>query len=298
MSLPQVLEVIPRQRAWNTKLNMAPLARLIAATRAFGRITPAALFSLVVLAMTILTPRLALAETPKSIEMRLLVISADGTEPVFAGIKSVLDQVGVPYDVIIAKNSSFSAASLSDGLGAGRYQGIILTTGNLGYQTAAGTFESAFSLAQWQALWDYQASFKVRQVTLYTYPGGAPDNYGLNLYAGVDTSTTPVQAQLTDAGKAVFGYLNPANPVTIKNAWTYLAMPNSTTNPVPLLKTSEGYAIASIYNYSNGRSNLAITADGNQNTIHSLAIGYGVINWVSKGMFLGSRKVYLNAQPD
>lgn len=292
-----VLETVPLSQAWCAKLNTAWIAWRMPTARVFRRFTPAALFALAVFAMTILPPQ-AYAETPKSIEMKLLVISADGTEPVFAAIKSVLNQVGVPYDAMIARNTPFNALSLSDGQGAGRYQGIILTTGNLGYETVGGSFESAFTLSQWQALWDYETSFRVRQVTLYTYPGGEPDNYGLNLYAGIDTTASPVQAQMTDAGKVVFNYLNPANPVTIRNAWTYLAMPNTSTNPVPLLKTSEGYAIVSINNYANGRSNLTITADGNPNLIHSLALGYGVINWVSKGMFLGSRKVYLNAQPD
>ena len=40
----------------------------------------------------------ARAEVPVSIDMKLLLISADGTEPVFAGFKSTLDQLGVPAD--------------------------------------------------------------------------------------------------------------------------------------------------------------------------------------------------------
>lgn len=250
------------------------------------------------LALAMLLPDRASAETPKSIAMKLLVISADGTEPVLAGMKSTLDQIGVPYDVLIAKTTPFSAATLSDGAGAGRYQGIILTTGNLGYDTSSGDYVSAFSADQWQALWNYEAAFKVRQVTLYTYPAGAPDNYGLNIYSGVDTTSSPVYASVTTAGKSVFNYLNAANPIKITNAWTYLATPASSTNPVPLLKTVDGFAIASIFNYTDGRANLTITADGNPYLVHTMALGYGIVNWVSKGVFLGARKVYMNAQPD
>ena len=68
----------------------------------------------------------AAAETPRSIDMKLLVVSADGTEPVFAGIKSILNQVGVPYDTLIASQTPLTAQTLSDGLGAGRYQGVLL----------------------------------------------------------------------------------------------------------------------------------------------------------------------------
>ena len=264
-----------------------PLASVVAAWAA-----------ILALMFTLLSPQQANAETPKSIDLKLLVISADGTEPVLGGMRAVLDQIGVPYDVLIATTMPFDAASLSDGAGAGRYQGIILTSGNLGYQTSNGDYVSALSAAQWQALWDYEAAFKVRQATLYTYPGGLPDNYGLNLHSGVDTTASPVQAKLTQAGKGVFSYLNPATTIKVTNAWTYLATPASSTNPVSLLQTQEGFAIASIYNYPNGRSNLTITADGNQNLIHSLALGYGIVNWVTKGVFMGERRVYLNAQPD
>ena len=95
-------------------------------------------------------------EAPRSIGMKFLVISADGTEPVFGAIKAVLDQVGAPYDVVIAKDGGFSARTLSDGNGAGNY-------------------ESAFTPEQWQALWNYEAAYKVRQATLYTFPGGFPE---------------------------------------------------------------------------------------------------------------------------
>ena len=243
-------------------------------------------------------PMSAKAETPTSIDMKLLVISAEGTEPVFAGITSILKQIGVPYDTLIAKQTPLTPQTLSDGLGAGRYQGILLTTGNLAYEASPGVYESALTAAQWQMLWQYQADFRVRQVTLYTYPGGAPDNYGLNVIGAADTSSTPIQASLTATGKQLFSYLNTASPIAIKNAWTYLAMPVSATNPVPLLTTANGYAIASIYTYPDGRQNLTITTDGNPELIHTLLLGYGVVNWVSKGFFLGERKVYLNAQPD
>ncbi|MGZ5001073.1 MAG: Agd3-related carbohydrate deacetylase [Methylomonas sp.] len=250
-----------------------------------------------VLALAMLMPVPASAETPKSINMKLLLIAADGNEPVLSGMKATLDQIGVPYDVLIAATTPFDAQTLSDGAGAGRYQGIILTTGNLGYNSG-GNFVSAFSAPQWQALWDYEAAFKVRQATLYTYPSGAPDNYGLNLYSGVDTTSSPLSVNVTEAGKTVFSYLNAANPITITNAWAYLAKPMTSTNPVPLLQTTDGFAIASIYSYTDGRSNLTITADGNPYLVHSMALGYGIVNWVTKGVFLGARKVYMNPQPD
>ena len=240
----------------------------------------------------------AAAETPRSINMKLLVVSADGNEPVFAGIKSILNQIGIPYDTLVASKTPLTAQTLSDGLGAGRYQGVLLTTGNLAYEASPNNWQSAFTQAQWQMLWKYEADFRVRQATLYTYPAGAPDNYGLTPISAADTSYTPLKASLTTAGQQLFGYLNPASPVSITGAWTYLVKPVSSGNPVSLLNTADGYSLASIYTYPDGRQNLAITTDGNPELTHTLLLGYGVVNWVSKGFFLGERKVYLNAQPD
>lgn len=248
--------------------------------------------------ITVLSLAPAAAETPKSIDMKMLVISADGNEPVFAGIKSILDQIGIPYDTLIASQTPLTAQTLSDGLGAGRYQGIFLTTGNLAYEASPNNWQSALTQAQWQMLWQYETDFRVRQATLYTYPAGAPDNYGLTPINAVDTNYTPVKGSLTAAGQQLFGYLNPATPVSINGAWTYLVKPISSGNPVSLLDTADGYSLASIYTYPDGRQNLAITTDGNPELTHTLLLGYGVINWVSKGFFLGERKVYMNPQPD
>ena len=85
--------------------------------------------------------------------MKVLVVSADGTELVFAGIKSILNQVGVPYDTLIASQTPLTAQTLSDGFRAGRYQGVLLATGNLGYEASPNNWQSAFTQAQWQMLW-------------------------------------------------------------------------------------------------------------------------------------------------
>ena len=37
----------------------------------------------------------------KSVDMKLLVLSADGTEPSFAAIKFFLDHIGIPYDAVV-----------------------------------------------------------------------------------------------------------------------------------------------------------------------------------------------------
>lgn len=235
------------------------------------------------------------AATTKTIDMKVLVIAADGKETDFPAITAFLDQIGIPYNTLIGTQTQLTWDMLSNGVDHGYYQGIILATGNLGYlNPATNQWESAFDGNEWFALWNYEALFGVRQVTSYTYPGGWPDSYGLSY---VNVTTAQVNATLTTAGRQIYPYLKPTLTIPIKNSWTYLG---TVVNPAvtTALVTSGNYAIASITNYPDGRQNLAVTTGNNPYLLHSLLLSYGTINWVTKGLFLGERHVYMAAQVD
>jgi hypothetical protein len=229
------------------------------------------------------------------VEMRLLVITADGNEAVLGAIKSTLDHLGTPYDIHVAgQPGELTPAMLSDAACHGLYQGVILTTGELGYLNSEGHWGSALGAAEWETLRDYQKNFKVRQVAWYTYPNW---EYGYNSGYPVDTSLSPVTASFTAAGAEVFPYLNTATPLVIRNAYTYLAAPLP-EGATPLLIDADGHALAVVRTTWDGRENLSTTFDGNEHLLHSIKIGYGMINWVTRGMFLGERRVYMSPQVD
>jgi len=233
------------------------------------------------------------------IDLQVLVISADGNETDFPAIEAFLGQLGVPFNTLIATQTPLTSGMLWDGAFHGYYSGIILATGNLTYfNSATQQWQSAFNDAQWQTLWQYEALFGIRQVTSYTDPVGYPDTYGLQLVTNQDTTTAPLQASLTAAGQSIYSYLNPTSPVTFRNAWVYLATIQDTANTTPLLQTANGYTIASIHSYPDGRQNLAVTAANNPYLTHSMLLSYGVINWLTKGLFLGERHVQLDTTVD
>jgi hypothetical protein len=240
------------------------------------------------------------APAKKSVKMRILVVSADGNETDLPAIQAFLQQLGVPFTTLIATQTNLTPAFLANG-SAGNYQGVILATGNLTYNAAGPgqpeNWISAFTAEEWQTLWNYEAAFNVRQVTSFTFPFGLPDDYGLNLATFQDTLQTPLDAGLTDAGKAVFPYLNASSPVTFKGAWVYLATKRD-ASVTPLLTTASGYVIASTKTYPDGRENLAVTAANNPFLLHSQLLSYGLINWVTRGVFLGERHVNVGVQID
>ncbi len=251
------------------------------------------------------------AENVDPIELKVLVLSADGTEAGLPAIRQALDYLGTPYQVFKAAPvpadpainrfaDPNSGVTLAEGDLAttihAYYQAVIVTTGELGYSGANG-YQSALTPAEWNYLWAFEAKFGIRQLSWYTYP--TPD-YGFNYPTGVvDTTTTPLSVPFSAAGKAVFSsYLNTATPVTIKNAYTYLATPLADGNTTPLLSDTNGNALAAVRTYSDGRQGLALTFDSNPYLLHNLVLSYGLVNWVTRGLFLGERHVYLSAQVD
>jgi len=255
----------------------------------------------------------AVVATPTSIAMKLLVISAEGTSPSYLATLSILDQIGVPYDKMVLKGSNPTALqmvadTLSDGVGNGKYQGIILETGDLAaFNAPTSNYPSAMTAAQWSMLRQYQSVYGVRSATMYTRPALTIDvnNAALDLTYGltsavevIATNAAPVTATFTPVGQQAFGYLNTANPISIKDGvYTYPSTPASAAT-VALLQTPEAKAMVSVYAAPEGWQNLALAADNNPELTHTLLLGYGVVNWVTRGIFLGERKIYLSAQPD
>ncbi len=234
-----------------------------------------------------------------TLDMKVLVVSADGNETDLPAITTFLSQVGVPYDTLVASQRDLTADMLSDSPTHGRYQGIVLTTGNLVYTPDGGaTWPSAFTTDEWNTLHAYQAAFGVRSVTSYTFPEAA---YGLSYTGYQNTLGAKLPAQVTTAGQTVFPYLNPSGSVPLSGAWVYLGTVIDPTVTTPLITTTVGgvsYPVASVTTYPSGYQNLAITAANNPNLIHSMAFSYGWINWVTKGQFLGSQSASLNVQID
>lgn len=243
------------------------------------------------------------------VKSRLLVISGNGTEqydfasnpdcspsPCKGAIQTYLDQLGVPYDTMVA--SQVDPSTLADTLGlnesTGNYGGIILASGNLAYFDSNNNYVSGFTADEWQTLWDYEAKFHVRQVTTDTAPDGAPDTYGLTY---VSEGSSPLIATLTAAGKQVFDYLNPDVQISNDGAWTYRATA-SDPSVTPLLTTADGYVIASTRTYADGRENLAVTWGNAPWLLHTKLLSYGIVDWVTHGIFLGSRHVTMDAEVD
>ena len=56
--------------------------------------------------------------------------------------------------------------------------------------------------------------------------------------------------------------------------------------------------LAAVTTYGDGREILAITFDSNAYSLQTLLFGYGLVNWVTRGLFIGERHVHMSPQVD
>ncbi|MEZ4629609.1 MAG: putative Ig domain-containing protein [Deinococcales bacterium] len=245
--------------------------------------------------------------------MKLLVISATNADSGLATIELMLKQVGVPYDVLLAVDPAekagatgkvLTSADLIAANGDGKYQGIILTDGSLGYDTGTG-YASAFSNAEWNLLWQYAREYQVRQVSLFTFPGTFPEDLGLRFDSvqnpGLGESVNAKLAPTPDnsLARSIFASLKPSIEIPVTLAYTYLAtIVASNADTKPLLVDAAGKVLAALSHTADGREVITLTMGQNVALEHSLLLSYDLINWVSQGVHLGERRMYLQLDVD
>jgi hypothetical protein len=238
----------------------------------------------------------AAATTTCGTDLKLLVVAANGAEPTLAAIRTTLDYLGTPYEVVVAATDpAITPAKLSAGCRS-YYQGTVLTSAELVYESAPGTYVSAFEPGEQATLDAFAAQTGTRQLVWYS--GWTGPARGINWPSGgVDTGATPLTASFTPAGASVFSHVNTANPLVIKHAWTYLSTP-ADANATPLLVDGAGHSLAVAAKFPDGRETLTLTFDSNPHLTHAQVLGYDLVNWVTRGVFLGERKVYMSPQID
>ena len=275
------------------------------------------LFVLVALAAIGVAVPVVLAATPshslpdQRLDAKVLLLSADGTEPGFAAWKYELTREGVPFDAVVsyagaAKTSTLTDARLADyGAQHAKYDAVILASGDLGHQVDNGngttSYLSALTDAEWAALAKFERTFGVRQLSDYTAPSPA---HGLVAAGGA--SQDGKTGTLTAAGKAAFPYLK--GPVPIPNddpdpasseAFGYAGTPVDPPTWQTLVSAPGGGAYLGIYTHpDDGREEMVMTVAANENQSHAQLLRHGMLNWVTRGVFLGFQRNYLELQVD
>jgi hypothetical protein len=257
----------------------------------------------------------------------LLVTTGDTTHDIgYAYIKPVLDEMGVPYDVLNADTQDLTAATLASANGVacaaatagcvGNYNGIILTDSDL---------TANFTPAEWDILHNYEKDFKVREAVLSGWPAtywdpnspfGVYLDYGL-VYSSSASNYTGQWTIPTTYTKQIFEYVNtgtPTNPNPLPiTDFAFAANPRNDTTAlrdgsiatvIPLLKTQNGEALVSIVQYKMPsqtvpvRETLISTITNADFLLHSKLLAYEFVNWATQGVFVGARFIHMATHLD
>ncbi|WP_232448160.1 hypothetical protein [Burkholderia ubonensis] len=245
------------------------------------------------------------------IDLKVLVLASQqaGNSPELQATQSILDRLGVPYSIYNYDTNNPTLPPLETGDHA-LYQGIIMPISDARYMNPFAGGALATTLAR------YQFKYNVRLASVYTWPGDT----GCMQYVGFrDTSSSPLGTMLTATGKTLFPYMNAGttatNPLTVQNAWTYFMSPASplpagTTTTTQIQATASNgstYSVASTCLFGNttplagdstSREIMAVSFDNNPYLMHSMTLSYGLVNWVTRGLFIGVRHVYMDPQVD
>ena len=223
-----------------------------------------------------------------TVDLKVLVVTSGKGEADYPAILQILDYVGTPYTVLDMATGGITPTLLSDGQCHGYYQAVIMASGGYIYQ-----------LSGMSTLTSYEQTFAVRQVNWYTYPGS---DFGFNAPSGSLSSNQTETGTYTADSASVFPYLNASTPLSINNASVYLAQPLSSppagTKVTPLITDPSGFALSLLYDFGDGRQYLTQTFDSNPYLVHDQVLAYGLLNWVTKGLFLGQYHVYASASVD
>jgi hypothetical protein len=246
--------------------------------------------------------------------MKILVLSATRNiqrEPALALIKETLIGHSIPYDEVALTSGGkrLSDAKLElecenrDGKACGKYYGVVLTSDMLAFQDSSGAWASALTPGQWQQLRDYESRFRVRRVAIAAFPreiyGVAPAGDPVT----ADNSLIMLPSAARFSSGLVKGVTLPLsgsfqNPARISDP--SIAEPIGVFgNAVAVIGgNAERPVAATVTRYPNGREQLNFYFAQSVYLSASRYTSALWVNWITRGIYQGERRIYLNLQID
>ena len=216
------------------------------------------------------------------VDLKILVVSPSATDGVFGAWKETLTKLGVPYDAYVSGQSApITDATLADYAGNhARYEGVILTSSLV-----------PLSAAERAALDKLETTFGVREISDNTNPDTA---HGATPISGV-TAPAGLTGTLTAAGIAAFPYLKGPVPIAV-GAFAASGTPGASFTS--FVNAPGGGSYLGVFVRPNGTEQLIDGIPGNTQQIHYQLLRYGLLNWVTRGVYLGYWRNYFEVQVD
>lgn len=218
---------------------------------------------------------------PRRIVQKLLLLTANESEPSFLHARDALNRIGIPYDAINVSQEPITDSLLTDRTSTCKYSGVIFSTSGLDGQLDA---TEAARLA------NFEITCSAREVVWYAWP-----SVELGLLPAETGGILTTDASVADP--TFFNRLTSTASIPYRYAWGYPATVVDPTKTTALVVDENGNVLLAKHT-DNGREILVSTVDHSPYLTHSLALEYDMLRWVTRGMFIGQKRTYLTPQID
>ena len=233
----------------------------------------------------------------EGVALRQLVLATSSDDVGLAAWKSILDRIGTPYDIVIAGPGAIDRNKLVRPTGVGRYNAVLLASAALYVPAGGGNFRSGLDPSSWAALWDYERAFGVRQVALSASPGTTPEDYCIRAGWEGGVGSQPEIATPTEAGATIFDRLRPNVPIPISDAYVYRTRLQPGCRAQPIL-TMGPDVVGALSTAPDGRERLGLTMTLPIGRTGADLMGYALLRWATKGVFLGEQRAWFAVDVD
>lgn len=255
------------------------------------------------LILVTLVTSMAVKAQSYSMDMKVLLLAPMDDEIEFGNLataKRVLRGFDIPFDVVAMLDKKGNPLNHGRSLnlvhpdGRGKYYAVILTNQMLSYKE-----HSTMTSAQWDELKDYEARYKARQVSLYSEP---------SMITGVEPVVEGNDRPNSVVLDSNFAQLDPSLStnfqIPIKDNWHYpVKIVASGINPIAYftqyIPGTMNRAVAGVtFSTTDGRDQLHLFYGQTPEAAGAYALGSAWVHWMTRGLYMGQRRVYLNVHID
>ncbi|KAG4029800.1 hypothetical protein MFRU_014g00990 [Monilinia fructicola] len=248
------------------------------------------------------SPKVAVvaADTVDTVSSKVLVIARDAVSAYSAW--SGLNDRGIPYQTLIVPSAGIALPALNNSETQGNF-GLIVVLSEVSYLYPDLGYQSALTADQWQTIYNYQASFRVRLVRLDSYPSatfgtqalGSCCNTGVEQLIHIsDNSAFPNAGLRTGATLSTKGiYHYPAQITNSTLAKEFLQLGASSDGQFTTTST------AGVINNIGGREQMVFYVPFSTDwAVTSVWLQHAWIDWGTRGLYTGYRRALLLTQID
>ncbi|KAH6984590.1 hypothetical protein BKA56DRAFT_481636 [Ilyonectria sp. MPI-CAGE-AT-0026] len=207
---------------------------------------------------------------------------------------------GIPYETLIVPKEGVTLPTLNSSSTHGNYGGVIVMD-SVSYEYDAG-WASAITDAQWTLIHEYQVEFNVRMVRINEYPG---TQFGTTVVSGGCCGDSVSQSiSFSDVSDFPTANIKAGAELSTTGLYHVPASISDTTTTKQVAKfgVATGFdseSVAAVINNFNGREQfvwfIGWAPDWSQT---SAFLQHSHVHWMTRGLFLGKRKVHLGCQVD